>query len=101
MREGGCAGLREEVQASLLAQARAFRDANIVDVRSYAELRAAVEAGKWARGGWAAGDEAEAQVKAETGATLRCFPFQQPPGDKVCLWSGAPAAEVAIFAKAY
>ena len=43
----GCA------QASLLAEATAFRDANIIDVSSYAELREAIAAGKWARGWWA------------------------------------------------
>jgi len=41
------------MQASLLAEATAFRDANIVDVASYAELREAVTAGRWARGWWA------------------------------------------------
>ena len=40
-------------QAGLLAEAEAFRDANIVDVSSYADLKAAVEEGKWARGLWA------------------------------------------------
>lgn len=41
------------VQASLLAEATAFRDANIMDVSSYEELRDAIAAGKWARGWWA------------------------------------------------
>jgi prolyl-tRNA synthetase len=90
-----------EVQASLLAEATAFRDANIVDVASYAELQAAIAAGKWARGPWAGSDEEEGRVKDETQATLRCFPFDQPPHGGVCLLSGRPAAEVAIFAKAY
>ena len=90
-----------EVQDGLLTQATAFRDARIVDVTSYEQLRAAVEAGRWARGGWAGSAEDEARVKAETGATFRCYPFEQPPGDHVCLLTGAPAAEVAIFAKAY
>lgn len=89
------------VQAGLLAQALAFRDANIVDVKTYDELRQAVEAGKWARGPWAASDADEARVKEETGATLRCFPFEQPEGEKKCLMTGAPAKEVALFAKAY
>ncbi len=41
------------VQDGLLAEATAFRDANIVDVESYDDLKAAIEAGKWARGRWA------------------------------------------------
>ena len=45
--------LLEEVQQSLLAEAAAFRDANIVDVATYDELKAAVTDGKWARGPWA------------------------------------------------
>jgi len=37
--------LLSEVQAALLADAMAFRDANIVDVGSYEELKAAVAEG--------------------------------------------------------
>lgn len=46
-------------------------------------------------------DEDELKVKEETGATLRCFPFDQPQGPKKCLMTGSPAEEVAIFAKSY
>lgn len=91
----------EEVQESLLARATAFRDSNIVDVGSYEELKAAVQEGKWARGPWAASDEDETRVKEETGATIRCFPFEQPQHNSICFYSGNPASEVAIFAKSY
>ncbi|WIA20581.1 hypothetical protein OEZ85_004969 [Tetradesmus obliquus] len=90
-----------QVQDSLLAAATAFRDANIVDVSSYEELKAAVAEGKWARGGWAGSDAQETQIKEETQATLRCFPFEQPAGPHTCFMTGQPAAEVAIFAKSY
>ncbi|KAL6753740.1 prolyl-tRNA synthetase [Haematococcus lacustris] len=93
--------LLDEVQAALLAEATAFRDASIVDVHSYDELKAAITAGNWARGGWAASDDDERRVKEETQATLRCFPFEQPPGPHTCLMTGQPATEVAIFAKSY
>ena len=89
------------MQAGLLAEATAFRDENIVDVTSYEELKAAIAAGKWARGGWAGTDEQETQVKEETGATLRCFPFEQPAGPHTCLLTGHAADEVALFARAY
>ena len=91
----------DEVQAALLAEARAFRDANIVDVCSYDELKAAIADGKWARGGWEGTDEQEKQIKEETGATIRCFPFEQPAGPHACLMTGAAAKEVCIFAKSY
>jgi prolyl-tRNA synthetase len=91
----------EDVQASLLREATAFRDENIVDVHSYDELKAAIAAGKWARGGWEGSDEQEKEIKEETGATIRCFPFDQPEGPHACLLTGAPAKEVCIFAKSY
>ncbi|CAA7394740.1 unnamed protein product [Spirodela intermedia] len=91
----------DDIQASLLQRATTFRDSNIVDVTSYEELKAAIAEGKWARGPWSASDEEELRVKEETGATIRCFPFDQPEGEKTCLMSGQPAAEVAIFARSY
>lgn len=89
------------LQDALLEDATQFRDANIVDVASYEELQEAVLEGKWARGGWAGSDEDERRVKEETGATMRCFPFEQPTGPHKCLMSGGTAQEVAIFARAY
>ncbi|KAK4571508.1 hypothetical protein RGQ29_030083 [Quercus rubra] len=91
----------DEIQSALLEQATSFRDSNIVDVSSYDELKVAISQGKWARGPWSASDEDELKVKEETGATLRCFPFEQPQGNKTCLMTGNPAEEVAIFAKSY
>ncbi|KAF9615580.1 hypothetical protein IFM89_024669 [Coptis chinensis] len=91
----------EEIQASLLEKAKAFRDSNIVDVTSYDELKVVISQGKWARGPWSASDSEELRVKEETGATIRCFPFEQPQGMKACLMTGNPAEEVAIFAKSY
>lgn len=90
-----------EVQSSLLERATTFRDSNIVDVLSYNELKEAIAEGKWARGPWSAGDEEELKVKEETGATIRCFPFEQSEGPKKCLMTGNSADEVAIFAKSY
>lgn len=92
----------DEIQSSLLGRATSFRDSNIVDVNSYNELKAAIGDGKWARGPWSASDKDELRVKEETGATIRCFPFEQPEGrNKICLMTGNPAEEVAIFAKSY
>ncbi|VVB15713.1 unnamed protein product [Arabis nemorensis] len=91
----------DEIQSSLLEKALSFRDSNIVDVTSYDELKDAISSGKWARGPWSASDSDEQRVKEETGATIRCFPFEQSQGTKTCLMTGNPAEEVAIFAKSY
>ncbi|KAK8478537.1 hypothetical protein V6N13_046600 [Hibiscus sabdariffa] len=91
----------DEIQSSLLQKAISFRDSNIVDVSSYEELKEAISLGKWARGPWSASDADELRVKEETGATIRCFPFEQPQWTRTCLMTGNPAEEVAIFAKSY
>ena len=93
--------LLDEVQANLLRQATEFRDANTHDVSTYDDLRQVIEAGGWARGWWAGSGDDEARIKDETGATIRCFPFDQPGGSGRCLLTGAPAERLAIFAKAY
>ncbi|KAJ0966362.1 hypothetical protein J5N97_027500 [Dioscorea zingiberensis] len=91
----------QEIQTSFLQKATSFRDSNIIDVKSYEELKAVISEGKWARGPWSASDTDELKVKEETGATIRCFPFEQPEGQKKCFMTGNPAQEVAIFAKSY
>lgn len=93
--------LLTEVQAALLQRAIAFRDSNIHDVTSYDELKQVIQNGGWARGWWAGDTEQEIKIKEETGATIRCFPFDQPGGTGACFYTGKPATEIALFAKAY
>ena len=97
--------LLNEVQANLLADATKFRDSRIHDVADYDQFRQVIEAGGWARGWWggidARGSADEARVKDETGATLRCFPLEQPGGSGKCFLTGKDADRIALFAKAY
>ena len=93
--------LLADIQRSLLDDARSFRDAHIVDVADYGQLQEAIEAGEWARAGWAGDDDDELRVKDETGATIRCFPFEQPSEAGECVLTGGKAERVALFAKAY
>jgi prolyl-tRNA synthetase len=93
--------LLDEIQANLLAQATAFRDANIYDAKTYDDLKQIVEAGGFARG-WYAGDSADdKRIKNDTQATHRCFPLEQPESGGDCLLTGKRAEKVALFAKAY
>ena len=93
--------LLDEVQASLLADAEHFRDDHIIDARDYDELRQIIDAGDWARAWWAGDDSDELAVKDETGATIRCFPFDQPDDGGLCVKTGQTAQRIALFAKAY
>ena len=90
-----------DIQGSLLEDARAFRDAHIQDVESYGQLEQVVAAGEWARAWWAGSDDDEVKVKDDTGATIRCFPFEQPDGAGPCVLTGRQSTRMALFAKAY
>ena len=93
--------LLDDIQANMLKQATEFRDNNIHDLTSYDEFKGIIEAGGWARVYWAGSDDDERRVKDETGATIRCFPFDQPVGEGICIITGKQAEKVALFAKAY
>ena len=93
--------LLDDIQRNLLEDATSFRDKHICDASSYDELRQVIESGAWARAWWGGSDADELAVKDETGATLRCFPFEQPDGGGQCIMTGQNAQRVALFAKAY
>jgi prolyl-tRNA synthetase len=92
--------LLDEVQAALLERARQFRDENTHDVDNYDDFKEVVKT-SFARVWWAGSDEDEERVQEETKATLRCFPLEQPGGSGVCFYTGKPAEQVAVFARAY
>ena len=89
------------IQTNLLEDARAFRDQHISDVGTYDEMRQVIDSGNWARAWWNGTDEDEQAVKDETGATIRCFPFDQPDGTGACVKTGQLAQKVALIARAY
>ena len=93
--------LLTDIQANMLQQATEFRDANIFDVKNFDEFKQVIETGGWVRGWWSGSDDDERAVKEQTGATLRCFPLEQPGGTGDCLYTGKAADRVALFAKSY
>ncbi len=95
------ADVLKSIQQSLYDKALAFRKANTFDPATYDEFKAAVEKG-FAFSYWCGERECETQIKEETKATTRCIPLNDQPAEPgVCIHCGKPAAEKAIFARAY
>jgi prolyl-tRNA synthetase len=92
--------LLAEIQANLLAKATRFLDENTHDVDNMADFEEAVKTG-FARVWWAGDNDEEQQVKEQTKATIRCFPFDQPGGTGTCFYTGRAADTIAIFGRAY
>ena len=92
--------LLAEIQANLLERATRFRDERTTNVTSYDQLKDAIDTG-FARGWWAGDRADEERIQAETKATIRCIPFDQPGGSGTCFYTGKPATKVAIFGRSY
>ena len=89
-----------EIQAAMLDKAQRFQDEHTYEPADYDEFKEAVKKG-FARAWWAGDSDDELRVKEETKATVRCIPFEQPEGSGTCFFSGRPATQMAVFARAY
>ena len=88
------------IQKALFDRALAFRNTHTFEPKDLTEFGEAVERG-FASSRWCGEANCEEQIKEKTKATLRCIPLEQPGGTAGCIFCGKPAAEVAIFGKAY
>lgn len=94
--------LLQEIQASMLANARSFRDQNITTVENYEEFKTVLESkGGFIAAHWDGTSETEEKVKNETKATIRCIPFDQIKEEGTCMVTGKPSQGRVLFAKAY
>jgi prolyl-tRNA synthetase len=92
----------DEIQAALLQRARAYRDEHTTRVSSYDEFKSVMEGRPgFVIAGWCGGAECEAQIKADTQATLRNIPFDGVDVKGTCVKCGKPSPSEAWFAKAY
>jgi prolyl-tRNA synthetase len=100
---GAVRALLDTIQAALQARSRTFREEHTTRVETYDEFKAAMDGRPgFVVAPWAHNAANEAQVKADTQATLRNVPFiEGAPEGKRCMFSGAPADVYAYFAKAY
>lgn len=90
-----------EMQAQLYQAALKKRTAQSVFVESYQDFVQAVEKGGFVYVPWEGSAEDEAQIKAETKATIRCIPFESSYPGGVCIKTGKKTSRIAVFARAY
>ena len=94
--------LLREIQDALLSRARAFRDEHTTHVDSWdAFVEAMAGRPGFVIARWCGSAECEAQIKAETQATLRNIPLDSVRAAGPCIKCNGPATASAWFAKAY
>jgi prolyl-tRNA synthetase len=92
----------DEIQSALLARALAFREEHTTRVTSYDEFKSIMEGRPgFVIAGWCGSADCEAQIKADTQATLRNIPFGGAHTTGTCVKCGRPSPAEAWFAKAY
>jgi prolyl-tRNA synthetase len=94
----------DEIQSGLMAQARAFLEANIRDAADYSSFRDIIENQRgFVRAPWCGDEACEARIKAETMATIRVIPLDEKEAEsrEPCVACGAKGQVLAYFARAY
>lgn len=90
------------VQQEMFERARQFREQSTRSAGSYEELKKIItEQGGFVRCYFKPGRAAEAKIKEETKATVRCIPLDQPGASGKCIYSGEETTTQVIFAQAY
>src|SRR5438067_1619150 len=95
----------DEIQAALFRVAKERREVHTirgVTKRQFVEFMK--DAGGFAYGGFCGSPECEAEIKRQTGATVRVLPdpeFRSAEAPKTCLWCGKPSVAEAVWAQAY
>ncbi|MCK9561001.1 MAG: proline--tRNA ligase, partial [Candidatus Marinimicrobia bacterium] len=90
----------EEIQTNLFQCAHDFRDKNTLNAENYDQFKELIEAGSFIRVFWAGNGADEARIQEETKATIRVIPFEQKEKG-TCFYTGKPADQIVIFARAY
>ncbi len=93
--------LLETIQKSLYERAVQLRTSKTKTLDTWDEFKQAIEEGNFVLGHWDGTRETEALIKEETGATIRCIPFDSKDEVGMCIKSGKPSKRRVIFAKAY
>jgi prolyl-tRNA synthetase len=94
--------LLDEIQVGLLERARAFRESHTTYAATWEEFTAAMEGRPgYVVAHWCGSADCEADIKAQTQATLRNIPLGSVREDGQCVRCNGVSHVRAWFAKAY
>lgn len=91
-----------EIQKSIFAKAKMFKEENTYKVDDYNEFKDILNnKGGFIWAHWDGTSETEQKIKEETKATIRCIPIKINEEAGKCIYSGKPSKFRVLFAKAY
>jgi len=93
--------LLASVQENMFNRALEFQEKNTVKVDTWEDFKKAINDGKFVYAHWCQDTKIEEKIQDETGATIRCIPFNAKTEKGKCVLSGKPSEKRVLFAKAY
>lgn len=94
--------LLDTMQREMFEKAKQIREENTREIKTKEDFIKFFDGkGGFALAYWAGSTADEDDVKSKLGVTTRCIPFDKQAGNGVCVWTGKPATQRVIFAKAY
>jgi prolyl-tRNA synthetase len=91
----------DDIQTNLYNLSLTRLKNNTVEVDSWDDFLSNIEQKKFVLAHWCGKIEIEKKIKKETGATIRCIPFNQKVETGKCIYSGEPSTQRVLFAKSY
>ncbi|MBJ60029.1 MAG: proline--tRNA ligase [Flavobacteriales bacterium] len=94
--------LLQEIQESLLAKAKKYRDNNTHHAKDWNHFKELIEKDSgFIYAHWDGSAETEQKIKEETKATIRCIPLNNNLEKGKCIFSNKNSSQKVIFSKAY
>jgi prolyl-tRNA synthetase len=90
----------EDIQNNLYKKAVDFREKNTKIVDTWDDFKKEIETG-FVLAHWCGDKEIEKKICEETGATIRCIPFDKKKEEGKCVYSGKKSEGRVLFAKSY
>ncbi|MEI6337572.1 MAG: proline--tRNA ligase [Verrucomicrobiota bacterium] len=107
---GQVCAILDDIQATLLARATAFRDSQTKVMETREEFYAFFTPknadkpeihGGFALAHWNGSAKVEEQIKEDLKVTIRCIPLEDAPEAGTCIFTGEPSRQRVIWAKSY
>lgn len=93
--------LLNDIQSNLYNRALEYRKEKTKTVNTWDGFVKAIENGNFVYAHWCGEADVEAQIKEETGATVRCIPFDSKIEEGKCIKTGKPSKNKFLFARSY
>ena len=93
--------LLDDIQSSLYRKASQRLKEKTKEVDAWDDFVKEIKEDNFVLAHWCGEREIEEKIQEETGATIRCIPFDSPEEEGKCVKTGKPSKKRVVFGKAY